>query len=75
MQTDRDLLAIARRFHSDWTESQGIHSNRFPGWNELSAAQRAAWVEVAKLHKANANLNAAIYRASVRAAAHLGDAK
>lgn len=42
-KTDPVFQANAKRY-SAWCDNQGIHSNRFPAWSEMSEADRAAWL-------------------------------
>ncbi len=42
----REPVALAdpgRRLYAKWTDEQGIHCNRFPGWTELSQQERDEW--------------------------------
>lgn len=34
---------LARQLYAKWNGNQGIHCNRFPGWNELSEKERDEW--------------------------------
>lgn len=34
----------AKKIYAHWTDNQGIHSNRFPAWHELTKSSRDEWL-------------------------------
>ncbi len=46
-KTKDEVAVEAHRLYSKWTEEQGIHSNRYPSFFELSAAAQQDWNEKA----------------------------
>ena len=37
--------AAASKLYGAWTNNQGIHCNRLPGWSELGPAAQKMWLE------------------------------
>lgn len=50
--------APARRLYNRWTDNQGIHCNRFPGWDELSSRERDEWRLTARAEASAESANA-----------------
>lgn len=46
-QAETQVVWRARSLYTKSCDSLDIHSNRFPGWGELSEEQRAPWLKVA----------------------------
>lgn len=44
-KADLRYVDTVREAYNRWTGQQGIHGNRFPSWDELTAKEKANWVE------------------------------